>query len=116
MKTMKKQPRITIRLSAEEYAELDRRARGVALAAYVRAQLFGADPVVPARKDRAGLAKVLGLLGQAVCLSDLRHLAAAARAGSLLLSPEVLARIDDACEVLAEIKSALMEALGIKEE
>jgi len=66
----KTSPRITLSLSEEEHAKLKSRSQGMAVSAYVREAIFGADisrckrrSHVPV-KDQAAMGKALGLLGQ----------------------------------------------------
>jgi hypothetical protein len=108
----------TFRLSADERWELEQRAGGQTLGSYVRACLFG-DGVSTRRSlplpDRKALAGLLARLGQSDIAANLRIIAEAARNGSLPITPETLALIEQACRDIAAMKSMLMKALRIKE-
>ncbi|MEM8596792.1 MAG: hypothetical protein AAGF76_10020 [Pseudomonadota bacterium] len=117
------QRRLTIRLTPDEYAALEREAKGRPLAGHVRARLFGsqtnasksrANAKAP-RKDHALAAKILGLLGRQTPLQHLSTLANAARSGSLDVTPEVLVQIDAAFAAIRDIKAMLMRTHGISE-
>ncbi|MEO1276222.1 MAG: hypothetical protein AAFU72_10710 [Pseudomonadota bacterium] len=117
------QRRLTIRLTPEEYAALEREAKGRPLAGHVRARLFGAQAnALKSRararaptKDHRLASQILGLLGRHTPLQHLSTLADAALSGSLDVTPEVLAQIDAASDDLRDIKAMLMRALGISE-
>lgn len=115
----------SLRLSDEERSTLAQQAGAQPLGRYVRERLFAAnDNTIPARrgyrqrtpiKHDAALASVLAKLGQSGVVSSLNEIARLARLGALPLSPETEAALRDACRNVAEIKSLLMQALGIRE-
>jgi len=119
-KTSKTKP-VSIRLTAEERARLQRRAGSLGLSSYIRARLFedGADVRRPRGrfpvKDQQALAQVLGLLGKTALSSNVAELAKAARVGTLPVSEETDTALRAACADIAAIKAAVMQALGIQE-
>lgn len=98
----------SLRLSKEEREQLSREANGKSLGGYIKSRLFN-----PTRPTRSELAKTLGLLGQSNIVRNLEHLAAEARAGSLLLDEQTLLQIEEACAYIAEMRGALIKALGL---
>ncbi len=114
----------SLRLSDEERTELDRRAAGMSLGAYIRAALFpqegaelksisaprGKFPV----KDQKALARVLGLLGSSRLSSNINQLAKAANMGALPVTPKTEEKLQDACADIKMMREALMGALGLK--
>lgn len=118
-KTPKTKP-ISIRLTDEERAMLERRAGNYALSAYIRLKLFDVQTSRSTTnksptKDKQALAQVLALLGKSSLASSMADLAHGARLGTLLVSEETEASIKKACTDIATMKSALMRALGIQE-
>lgn len=111
----------SLRLTKEERLELDRRAAGMSLGAYIRERLFG--PEVEPRstrgrfpvKDHQSLAKLLALLGRSKLGNSLRELARAAASGSLPVTPETEEALRTGVNDIAAMKRLLMAALGIKE-
>lgn len=109
---------VSLRLSVDERAELERVADGRSLNSYIKGRIFGADG--KARRDRralpvrdhAALAQALGLLGAMELASSLRDLSKAAKAGALSVSPETEEELINACAAVLAIKSELMRALG----
>ena len=69
--------------------------------------------VAPAcRLKIAALAKALALLGQSHLSSNLNQLAYLANTGSLPLTPETEAQLQEAYAVICEIRALLLQALG----
>lgn len=113
-------PRVTLRLTEEEYEKLMKAAEGVSLSAYIRKKLFGNDVSlrktrsrVPVR-DQEALAQVLGKLGQSRMANNLNQIAYEANCGSLLMDEETEHEIKLACAHIAWIRVKLIEALGLK--
>ena len=111
----------SLRLTQEERRDLERRAAGLSLAAYIKSCLFGEQTdkrrtrgKFPA-EDQKALARALGLLGKSQIADSLKELAYAARVGTLALTPETEAALHAACHHVQEIKTLLMKALGIRE-
>lgn len=114
-------PPFSLRLSADERAELIRRAGSKALGAYIRAQLLG-DAAAPRRasrqpaKDQQALAKLLAELGKSRLASNLNQLAKAANTGALPVSPETEQALVQACADVRRMRHALLMALGFRGE
>lgn len=114
-------PPFSLRLSAEERAELIRRAGNKPLGAYIRAQLLG-NATKPRRasrqpaKDQQALARLLAELGKARLASNLNQLAKAANSGSLPVSQETEQALVQACEDVRHMRHALLSALGFRIE
>jgi len=112
-------PPFSIRLTLEERAALERAAVGLPLGAFVRERLFGSD-LEPRRtrgkhpvKDHEALGRALALLGASRLSSNLNQLAKAVNTGSLPVTPETERDLHSACEAVAEMRAALMQALGV---
>lgn len=116
----------SIRLTPGERADLERRAGKQALGDFIRERLFGSahrpNHIASRAKprtvtaDREAFATVLARLGQSDLARSLAALAHAVRIGALPVSPEIEAAIGQACRDIAAMKSALMTAIGIKED
>ncbi|SEH60855.1 hypothetical protein [Paracoccus alkenifer] len=111
-------PPFSLRLTYEERARLDAQRGDKPLSVYIRECLFG-DDVAPRKrrgnspvKDKEALGRVLGALGQSRLSSNLNQLAKAAHTGSLPVTPETESDLREACRDIAEIRAALMAALG----
>lgn len=112
-------PPFSIRLTFEERAALENAAAGMPLGAFVRERLFGAE-LKPRRtrgkhpvKDHEALGRALALLGASRLSANLNQLAKAVNTGSLPVTPETEADLRAACEAVAEMRAALMRALGV---
>lgn len=116
---------LSVPLSPERHAELERLAGRQPVSAYVREQLFPANDNAPASKrqprgmapvkDHAALAKILAAMGKSDAGSSLRAMTHLARMGALPITPETEAAILKACADIADMKALLMKALGIRE-
>lgn len=110
---------LSVPLTPERHAELERRAGRQPVSAYVRGLLFPANDNSPARKHRrtfkeaAALASVLALLGPVAQV--LKQLAQGIASGLIPFEPDTEAAILKACRDIAEMKALLMKALGIRE-
>ena len=111
----------SLRMTAEERLDLERRAGRQPLGAYIRERLFERQ-TTPRRcrgqgvvKDHKALSQVLGLLGRSRLAATMNQLARAADVGALPVSPEVETSLRDACKDVAAIKALVMRALGIQE-
>ena len=106
-----------MRLTPEDRERLTREAKDVPLGSYIRAKVLE-DPPLRIRRsglpveDRAALAKALALLGQSHLSSNLNQLAYLANTGSLPLTPETEAQLQEAYAVICEIRALLLQALG----
>lgn len=113
-------PRLTLRVTEDELAQLKKSSIGISLSAYIRKCVFGKNTAprkvrsrVPV-KDQEILAQVLGLLGQTRIANNLNQIAYEANCGSLLMDQETEDEIKLACAHIAFIRVKLIEALGIK--
>jgi hypothetical protein len=106
-----------IRFTEAEKAALKARAGEQPLGAYIRAKAL--DGLTEARRKRRtpvrdadALGRVLALLGQSRIANNLNQLAKSANMGSLPVTDEVEADLRDACALVGEVRSLLMQALG----
>ncbi|MEO1190263.1 MAG: hypothetical protein AAFY02_00775 [Pseudomonadota bacterium] len=111
----------SLRLTAEERQELERRAAGMPVGTFARKVLLESDQRARQRrgrfpvKDRQALAQVLARLGQSQLAQSLNDISRAAALGALPLTPETDALLAQAARDIAAIKALLMTALGIRE-
>lgn len=112
-------PPFSLRLSAEEKAELRRRAGNMPLGAYIRSRLLGST-AAPRRasrrpaKDAQALAQLLGALGKARLANNLNQLAKAAHTGALPVTPDTERAIAEACREVRWMRDTLIAALGLR--
>lgn len=118
----KKRPApISVRVSAEERAQLEKDAAGMSMNAHIRARLFSED-ATPKRKrrnkspvkDHAALARVLSALGQCNLARDLGDLSAAMQDNKMCLTPESERLFQHACQAVILMRRDLVKALGLK--
>jgi hypothetical protein len=105
----------SLRLSAEERAELKKRADGMPLGAYIKSRIFTSGPGSRTRTrqvDRQELARVLSALGQSRLPQNMNQIAKAANLGTLPVTPETEEEIKQACYDIAVMRLMLMRALG----
>jgi hypothetical protein len=107
---------VSVRLTKEERALLEKRAGGIGLSTYLKATVLG-DGVrsrrkVPPSADQVLLARVLGQLGAVGIASYLRSLAEAAESGSLHLDDLTVTELKQACAAVLAMQVDLMRALG----
>lgn len=113
---------VSVRLSRDERARLQRDAAGMSIGAYIKYRLFDPDKPPPRARskapvrDHALLARLLALLGASRLAANINQLARAANSGSLPVSPETEAMLRDACRDLAAMRRMLMAALGLRME
>ncbi|MGE0054431.1 MAG: hypothetical protein AB7S74_09495 [Hyphomicrobium sp.] len=113
---------LSIPLTTELKADLERRAGRQPVSAYARKVLFPANDNAPPkkriarhdRKDRQAFATVLARLGAMEVSGSVQELARLARLGALPMTPEVEAALQQACADIAAIKALLMKALGLR--
>lgn len=120
----KRPPPFSIRFTDEERTRLEREAGRMALAAYIRHKLLGEDAAdrrpQSRRKqrrptiDHETVARLLGTLGQSELARSMIAIALAAQSGALPVTPELSDRLDTACDDIAEMRTALIAALGVK--
>lgn len=119
----KRTPPFSLRLTREERRCLETQADGEPIGSYIRSRLFDSEesdrrPVRGASmgNDRTECARYLAHLGKSNIAKNLDELVRANRSGSLPLQAETETALLTACRDIAEIKSLLMKALGIKED
>ncbi|MEP1572779.1 hypothetical protein [Roseibium album] len=120
----KRCPLLSVRLTPEERQMLLDAAGKMPLSDYVRARLFGGSedsksetsanmPVRLSAKERQRLlAQILAKLGETSALLSLTEISEAARLGLLTMSPDVLARLNEACADINVIRLMLVKSLG----
>ena len=109
----------SLRLTFEERAALEHAAGNFPLGTYIKLKAFDGRPLQlqgqgmrrPV-KDPEALAQILALLGRARLANNLNQLAHAANSGSLPVTPETLAAIQEACAEVVAMRRALLQALG----
>lgn len=111
----------SIRLTASERDELERRAGGQPLGTYIRKRLLDgrAEKRRPQRRpkpDDQQIALVLAELGRSRLSSNLNQLAKAAHTGTLGTSAEVERELLSACAAVATMRDTLIFALGLRPE
>ena len=110
----------TIRFTADERVELDRRAGSMATGAYIKCVLFDEGDKQKHRasrspvKDQVTLAQALAALGHSRVVEHLALLAYDARNGTLPVDEEMVAKLDQACQDILLMRVMLMEALGME--
>ncbi len=107
-------------ITAEERARLEHYAGDMTLSAYGRLRLLG-DCVAPRQtrgkrpvKDRIALAKIFGLLKQTNLFYSIKQIAKAIHIGDAYFSEDTEELLRKACKALIEMRSLLMQALGLK--
>lgn len=119
-KVVKRLPPMSIRLSQSEREVLSRLAGDMPLSTYVKAVVFANEKPIRLRRthapieDKKALSKALGLLGQSRIASNLNQLARSANIGTLPITPDVEDDIKAACAHVSDIRSLLIEALGMR--
>lgn len=108
-----------IRLSRDQRARLEREAAGAPLGTYIKAKALGTP--LPMRRsgliieDRAAFARALALLGQSRLSNNLNQLANLANIGALPFTPEIEEELREALADVRQVRSLLVEALGLRE-
>ena len=108
---------LTIRLSAEEKAQLEAEAGGASLSAVVRERVFSKT-----RKrgysiaDQVALSRLLRSLAQSHLALDLEAIYAASEAGEMPVGPALQDRLEQACDDVAAMRQDLIRALGLKSQ
>ena len=113
---------LSVRLSADERARLERDAGTMALGAYVRGRLFG-EAVKPRRshrrapvRDHEALGRVLAALGRSGLPAGLNRLSRQLDGPSVTVKPETQAALRGACADIVTMRRALITALGLRPE
>jgi len=118
VETKKYPPPFSLRLTLEERARLEAEAGDLPLGAYIRERLLGDDTAPRTRrgnspvKDKEALGRVMGALGAARLSANLNQLAKAVNTGSLPVTPETEAELQEACRKIADMRADLLRALG----
>lgn len=121
-KRNKKRPApLSLGVTDEERALSKKAAGSRSVNAYIREKVFGdaASPRRTYRKprpDEAAVSQALGQLGQSRLSSNLNQIAKAANLGTLPVTPELSAELAAACADIRAMRSALIEALGLKDQ
>ena len=108
---------ISVRFSEKERALLVQYAGRQSLSAYVREKVLG-DHTEQRRKtqassvDQALFAKGLALLGQSRLSQNVNQIAKGLNSGTLAVTPDVVAEVQQACSDVRLIRQALLTALG----
>lgn len=115
----------SIRFTFEQFARLDAAAGNMSRAAYIHSRLFGDDdagladrrrrPRKPVADEKA-LAQLLSVLGQSHLSSNLNQLAKSANTGSLPVTPDTVAALNQAAADVREMRRLLIEALNLELE
>ena len=113
---------LSIRVSDEERAILERKAGKRSLGTYVREMALG-DEQAPRRKsagkpaiDSVMLGQVLGKLGKSEQVACLFLLLVAAEKRRVILTETERVALHGACADVREVRAALMSALGLRGE
>ena len=114
-------PPFSLRFTVEERQRLDADAGDLAIAEYIRSQLFQnpAKRLRPFRRpvqDGKALGEVLAALGRSRLSSNLNQLAKAVHSGTLPVTPETEAAILAACATVQQMSGQLVQALGLPED
>lgn len=115
---VKREAPLSLRLSSDERANLEREASGVPLGTYIKSILFG-EPAGWVRRhrpvrDERTIAQMLARLGASELAAHMRELADAARSGSLACDEEIASLLSAACADIQSMRSMLVAALGLK--
>ena len=122
--TAMKPPRpapLSVRLSPENRARLERDAGGMSLGSYIQWRLFDPDTPPPRHrgkapvKDHAALSSALAALGQSRIASNLNQIARAIHTGVIVVTPEIESELVEAVLHIAAIRKSLVEALGLSD-
>ena len=109
----------SIRFTPEERSRLEAEAGQTPLGAHIRARLLGeaADKRRRSRRprvDQETTAQLLAELGKSRLSSNMNQIAKAVNTGTLDPGPEVARDLREACNAIAEMRSALIAALGVR--
>lgn len=112
-------PPFSLRLSEAERARLKAEAGNQPLGSYIRSRLLGDNAETRRRSRRPRIdeqtaARLLAALGKSRLANNLNQLARAANSGSLPLTPETEAALEQACADIRAIRLELMRALGLQ--
>lgn len=107
---------MTIRLSDEQWEDLEQLSQGISYGAYAKECMFNKkrSSKRSAVQDYEMLARVLAALGQTELFGKLDKLIALSDKGELDLSPDAELQVGLACACVIEMRDNLIEALGLK--
>jgi hypothetical protein len=109
----------SIRLTFEQKARLDRDAAGMSATDYIVWRLFNPDSPPPRTrgrfpvKDEQAVAQLLAMLGQSRLANNVNQLARSANTGSLPLTPDTEAALNEAAADIAFMRTLLIQALRL---
>ncbi len=111
----------SIRFTPEERSRLEAEAGQQPLGAFIRLRLLGeaADKRRRSRRprvDQETTARLLSELGKSRLASNMNQIAKAMNTGTLDVGPDVARDLREACKSIADMRSALLTALGVKVE
>ena len=108
----------SIRLDVTERAKLEAEAGETPLGTYIKAKVLEKPALRSGStvEDRRALAQALALLGQSRFSSNLNQIAHAANIGALVFTEEEAAALQAALSHIAEIRSLLLKATGIRKD
>lgn len=119
-KTKPKPCYVTVRVTPEEKARLEREAAGTSISAHVRERLFG-NSVEPRRtrgrfpvKDYEALSRVLRALGKANLYNNLHLILLALEEQRVSMEPQLEAELRDTFAVVCQMRKDLVSALGLR--
>lgn len=116
-KSRNRPPPFSLRLSDAEKEALEAKAGQKPIGRYIKDTVFS-DIVVPGRSkarshyDDAAIARLTAQLGKSRISSNLNQLAKLANMGNLPVDDEVIADLNEACVHVAQMRKALLRALG----
>lgn len=114
-KKRKRPSPLSIRLSDDERAKLEKAAAGQSLSSYVKERLFAGKRLRKSKvQDCEALARALSLLGRSDLQTRLSALLLALETQRLVASVETESDIRAACTHVAIIRAELVTALGLK--
>lgn len=111
---------LSVRLNENELAAIRKAANGRSINGYVRECLFGNSNVIsepsPVANDCQALARILGALGRTDIYTNLAAISLALEQRRMLASEETEASVREACDLIVEMRSDLLVALGLRKE
>lgn len=112
----------SVRLTLKERAQAERKAGCMPLGSYIRFLVLGDDAPINRTRgkrpvgDQEALGRVLAALGASRIANNLNQLAKAANSGSLPITPETEAILQETCAAILSMRDDLMQALGSQPE
>lgn len=112
-------PPFSLRLSPSEREQIETKAGGLPLGAYIKSVILADDAPryrkrrKPPVADQRLLAAILARLGSSRSASNLNQIAKAIHLGTLSVNPDLEADLTRACAEVAWMRVTLMQALGL---